>query len=345
MTAPLHPTHALGEPAAEPRRFRRISCEEGFTTPEIVAASSALFGNIPGWASGPIAGPFMPDLLDIGEGRVARMDADGVDVQLLALAGPGVQSFDPDTAISLARAVNDRLAEAVKAHPTRLAGLATMAPQNPEASALELERAVNSLGLRGAMINGHTHGVYLDDPSVLPIFAAAEALDVPVYIHPREPSALLAAAAVPGFNVSWGYGVEAGTNVVRLIAAGVFDRHPRLRVVMGHLGETIPFLLDRMDNRYAWESAVFGLSKLERRPSEYVAENLFVTSSGMNYAVPLAATLNALGPDKVLFAADYPFEDQRGAVQAMDSVMDTLGLPAEERAQIYEGNARAVFGL
>lgn len=239
----------------------------------------------------------MPELLDIGDGRVARMDADGVDVRILALAGPGVQSFDPDTAVSLARVVNDRLGEAVRAHPTRLAGLATMAPQAAEASAAELERAVGTLGLRGAMINGHTHGIYLDDPSVLPIFEAPEALDVPVYIHPREPSALLAAAAVPGFNVSWGYGVEAGTNVVRLMAAGVFDRYPHLRVVVGHLGEAIHFLLDRMDNRYAWESAVFGLSNLERRPSEYVKQNLFVTSSGMNYAAPMAAALMTLGFD------------------------------------------------
>lgn len=325
--------------------LRRISCEEGFSTREIMHASSTLFGGIPSFASGPIAGPFMGDLLDIGDGRIARMDADGVAMQILALAGPGVQSFDPDTALSLARTVNDRVSEAVTAYPDRFAGLATMAPHAADASARELERAVRELGLIGAMINAHTHGIYLDDVSVWPLFEAAEALDVPVYIHPREPSQQLAAAGIPGFNVSWGFGVEAGTNALRLISAGVFDRFPGLRVVLGHLGETLPYLLDRMDNRYRWESSTFDLPRLQRLPSEYVRENFVVTSSGMNSRAPMRAALDALGPERILFAADYPFENQGGAVAAMDGVLDDLALSMEDRRKIYQSNAERVFGL
>ncbi|MCZ7664640.1 MAG: amidohydrolase family protein [Thermoleophilia bacterium] len=325
--------------------IRRISCEEGFSTSEVVEASSKLFNAVPSWASGPIAGAFMEDLLDIGDGRIARMDADGVGVQILALAGPGVQSFDPATALSLAQTVNDRLSDAVKAHPDRLVGLATMAPQAAEASARELERAVTRLGLKGAMISGHTHGVYLDDAGVWPLFEAAEALDAPVYIHPREPSPQLAAAGIPGFTVSWGYGVEAGTNALRLISAGVFDRFPGLRVVLGHLGETLPYLLGRMDNRYRWEASTFALPRLQRLPSEYARDNFVITSSGMNYRAPMRAALDALGLERVLFAADYPFEDQAQAVADMDGVMDDLALAVDERRAIYQSNAERVFGL
>jgi len=324
------------------RSYRRIACEEAFSTPEVVAELSRLAGGKPSMKSGPIAGPFMADLLDIGAGRLRGMDAAGVDMQVLSLTSPGVQTFAPDTALALARDVNDRLAAAVRAHPTRFAGLATIAPQAAAASARELERAVTRLGFKGGIINSHTNGEYLDDPKYWPLLEAAEALDVPVYLHPRDPSpGLEQPLAVPGYAVGWGYAVDTGTHVIRMMGAGVFDRFPRLRFVLGHLGETLPLLLDRLDNRYRWQQQLFGFQGTKRLPSEYFRDNFVVTTSGMNYAAPLEATLAALGPDKVLFAADHPMEVQKDAVDEFEAI----ALPADLKRRIFETNPVRVFRL
>lgn len=325
-----------------PRGYRRIACEEAFSTPEVVAELSRLAGGVPSMKSGPIAGPFMPDLLDIGAGRIRRMDADGVDVQVLSLTSPGVQTFAADTALALARDVNDRLAAAIRAYPTRFAGLATVAPQAAGESAKELERAVRTLGLKGGIINSHTNGEYLDDIKYWPLLEAAQALDVPIYIHPRDPSpGLEGPLAVPGFAVGWGYAVETGTHAVRLIGNGVFDRFPRLRIVLGHLGEGLPFLLDRLDNRYRWQQQLFGLKGTQRLPSEYFRDNFVVATSGMNYAAPVKAALEVLGPDKLLFAADYPMEVQHDAVQELEALPIAAGL----KRRIFETNPARVFRL
>lgn len=325
------------------RPWRLIACEEGFHDPEVLEAQRKLSGGVSSFGSGLVSGPLVPVLLDVGEGRVRAMDADGVDFQLLLLSSPGVQSFDAATATSLARSANDRLAEAVRAHPTRLGGLAAIAPQDPAGAAAELERATRRLGLKGAVVNSHTHGEYLDDPKYWAIFEAAEALDVPIYIHPREPSPAMAQPlAMPGFTIGWGYAVETGTHALRLIAAGVFDRFPGLRIVLGHLGEGIPFLLERIDDRYRFESRVMpGGAKLRRLPGEYFRENFYVTTSGMNFAAPLVATIATLGIDRVLCAIDYPFEDQRAAVE----VIEGLPLSPGDLRRICETSPRRVFRL
>ena len=325
-----------------PRRpYKVIACEEAFSTPEIVAASRRLFGQ-PSMRSGPIAGPFMPNLLDLGEGRIAGMDAAGIDIQVLAVTSPGVQNFEPAEALSLARAANDRLADAARRFPGRYVGLATLAPQAAAESAKELERCVRTLGFKGGLINSHTNNLYLDDPKFWPILEAAQALDVPLYLHPREPAQPREQKVViPGFNVGWGYGVETGTHVLHLIAAGVFDRFPRLRMAVGHLGETLPFILDRLDNRFQWEGRLFPVKTLEQLPSAYIRRNLVVTTSGMNYKVPMQAAIAALGIDKVLFAADHPMEDEAEAVQLAEAVP----MSAADRAKLFEGNARRFFGI
>lgn len=332
---------APGTDAAR-RTYRRIACEEAFATPEVIAELSRLAGGKASMKSGPIAGPFMPDLLDLGARRLQGMDAAGIDMQLLTLVSPGVQLFAPGTALALARDVNDRLAEAVRAHPTRYAGLATLAPQAAAESAKELERAVTRLGLRGGMINSHTNGEYLDDPKYWPLLEAAQALDVPLYIHPRDPSpGLEQPLAVPGYAVGWGYAVETGTHAVRLMGAGIFDRYPKLRIVLGHMGETLPLLLDRFDNRYRWQRELFGFKGTERLPGEYFRENFVVTTSGMNYAAPLTATLEALGADKVLFAADFPMEVQKDAVDGLEAI----AIPADVKRRIFDTNPARVFRL
>jgi 5-carboxyvanillate decarboxylase len=315
--------------AAAQRNYLRIACEESCTTPEVVAELSRLAGGIPSMKSGPIAGPFMADLLDIGAGRIRGMDEAGIDVQILSLVSPGVQIFAPDTAVAMARDVNDRLAAAIGQYPTRFGALATVAPQSPAAAAREIERAIRTLKFNGAIINSHTNGEYLDNEKYWPVLEAIEALDVPLYLHPRDPSpGLEVPLAMPGFAVGWGYAVETGTHLL-----------PKLQVVLGHLGETLPVLLDRLDNRYAWQMNVFKQKGRPRKPSEYIRSNVTVTTSGMNYAAPVRATIEALGVDRVLFSADHPMEVQRDAVTEMEGIRLT---PAEKR-KVFETNARRVF--
>jgi 2,3-dihydroxybenzoate decarboxylase len=321
---------------------RLYSVEESFMLPEIVAELSRLAGGKPSMLSGPIAGPFMPKLLDIGAGRIAEMDADGVDVQVLAVSAPGVQSFSPETGLSLAKLANDRLSEAVKAHPDRFAGLAVAPPQDAPAAARELERAVTKLGLKGIVINSHVNGEYLDQPKFWPLLEAIEALDVPLYLHPRDPAPVMAPKVmIPGFVVGWSYAVETGTHALQLIASGIFDRFPKLRVVLGHLGEMIPFLLARIDNRYGFEVVAVGAKKLARKPGEYFRDHFTVTTSGMNFAAPVRAAIDILGADRVMFAADHPMENQKEVVDAYNAIPMT----PEERAKVSEQTARRVFKI
>ncbi len=335
---------ARDKPAAPGHKNHlRIACEEAFQIPEILEAMRQLAGGVPNMSSGPIAGPAVPLLLDIGSNRIRAMDEAGVDMQILSIVAPGVQNFDSATAVSMARLANDRLADAVKAHPTRFAGLAAFAPQDPSAAAKEIERAVDKLGLHGAIVNSHTHGEYLDEQKFWPIFEAVEALGIALYIHPREPSPGMARPlAMPGFTIGWGYAVETATHALRLISAGVFDRFPRLKIVLGHMGEGIPFMLERIDNRYQFESSLFDhANRPKRLPGEYFRENFFVTTSGMNFPAPLMATIATLGVERILFAVDYPFDDQRTCVTAIDA----MPLSAEDKRRICETNPCTVFGL
>lgn len=333
----------MGEPAKGADGIRLISVEEGFLIPEAIEELKRLAGGVPSMKSGPIAGPFIPKLLDIGAGRIAEMDADGVDVQILSLSAPGVQKSAPQDALALSRIANDRLADAVKAHPTRFAGLAVAPPQAPEEGAKELERAVTKLGLKGLIVNSHTNDEYLDAPKFWPLLEAAEALDVPVYLHPREPAAGLwdGLMGMSGFTVGWAYAVETGTHALRMIAVGVFERFPKLQMVLGHLGETIPFLLDRIDNRYPFEIGVTGRTPLPRKPSEYFRSNFTVATSGMNFAAPVRAAIDILGAERIMFAADHPMENQRQVVDEYNAIP----MSQDERRQISELTARRVFKL
>lgn len=335
-------TDAANRETAPAKPYRRIACEEGFLTPGVIAANGRL-GNtgIPLITSAGPAAFLAEPLLDLGPGRIDAMDAAGIDMQLLVLSAPGVQVFDPPTAASLARDANDRVSDACRAHPDRFAALAAIPPQAPESAAKELERAI-SLGLKGAVINSHTDGLFLDEPRFAPIFEALQALDVPLYLHPRDP--------VPGIaqymtnpvvsGAAWAYAVEVGTHALRLIGAGVFDRFPRVQVVIGHMGEGLPFWMSRIDNRYQARIGG-GEAAIELLPSEYIRRNFHVTTSGMNYEAPLRMTLDVLGRERVLFAADYPFEQQEDAVSAVEA----MPLDVEARRALFETNARRVFRI
>ncbi len=213
-------------------------------------------------------------------------------------------------------------------------------PNAPRASSSAPSRSSAS---KGGIINSHANGEYYDDPKFWPIFEAVEAMGKPIYIHPRDPSPqMIAPFQVTGFKIGWSWAAEVGTHVIRLIGNGVFDRFPKLKIVIGHMGEGIPFHLDRIDNRYFWEHEMAGTApKLKRKPSDYFRDNVVVTTSGMNFAAPLKMTIEQIGIDNVLFAADWPFEEVRESVAAVDA----LDLSDADMQKLYHLNSERVFAL
>lgn len=328
-------------PAFDPKRYRRIAVEEAYMIPEIAQLESS---RVPGRSeSSKRRAYIIKSLLDMGDERIKAMDEDGIAMQVCLVAGIGLQDIDPVKGNELAALANDRLAEMARKYPTRIAGLAGFAPRDPERAARELERAVKTLGLKGGIVNSHSLGEYLDEKKFWPIFETLQALDVPLYIHPRDPSPqMIKPFEVFGFKVGWSWAAEVGTHIIRLIGNGVFDRFPRLQIVIGHMGEGLPFFVDRIDNRYFWEHEMAAVPpRLKRKPSDYIRENIVVTTSGMNYAAPLQLTIQTLGIDNVLFAADYPFETVRDSVEAIDN----LALADRDKEKLYGLNAQRVFKL
>ena len=278
-------------------------------------------------------------LADFGELRLGAMDKAGIERAFLSLVCPGVQ-VEPDiaTAVRMARRANDFLAEEIAKKPTRYSGFAHLAMQDPRAAADELERSMRELKFVGALINGHTNGVYLDDPALAPFWERAEALGATVYIHPADPVAPMAVLAGHKAlkRATWEWGVETGSHVLRLVFSGLFDRFPKAKVMLGHLGETLPYLLWRFDSR----AKLYGV-KLERAPSDYIKSNIVVTLSGMYSAEPFNCALAALGSDRIMFGADYPFESTDEAAR----FIDTVPLADKLRNDICFGNATRHFGL
>jgi 5-carboxyvanillate decarboxylase len=333
---------------------RRIAVEEAYVTEEIAAEWKKVLASKfvePGFrmmgqsilGEDPGARLVHSRLVDIGAGRIAHMDATGIDMAVLSITSPGVQVFDAVTATRLAHDANDVLAAAVAANPTRLAGLAAVAPQYPEGAARELERAARTLGMKGYLINSHTMDQYLDDTKFWPIFEAAEALDLPLYLHPREPSPSMVAPFLDYglYFAGWGFAVETATHAMRLIMCGVFDRFPRLRIVLGHMGEGLPFWLQRIDNRYALQVKIGAVKKLPRMPSQVFLDHFVITTAGVMSAPALKLSLEVLGEDRIMFAADYPYESVEEGVKFLDEV----DITEAQRRKIYAGNAERVFRL
>lgn len=339
--------------------YLRIAAEEAFAPPEILERYRALlrdgghgdpgFQSLCGFYLGnpsPRIAEVISRMTDLGDLRIHDMDQTGIARQILSLTAPGVQIFDKPLAVALARSSNDFLAEAIRRRPDRFSGLAAIAPQEPAVAARELERGVRSLGLKGAIVNSHTRGEYLDDPKFWPIFEAAEALDVPLYLHPNTPPpAMIAPFLDRGLDGAiFGFAVETGLHILRIIVSGVFDRFPRLRLVVGHLGEGLPYWLFRIDfmhDRMMRANRYSSLPKLQRKPGDYMRENIFVTTSGMAWEPPILYAQSVLGVDRVLYAMDYPYQ----FVPEEVSVTDNLPIADADKMKLYQFNAERVFNL
>jgi 5-carboxyvanillate decarboxylase len=285
-------------------------------------------------------------LQEMGEPRIQDMDKTGIDKQILMLTSPGVQVFDAATAVTVAASSNDELAEHVRKYPTRYVGMAAIAPQNPKEAAKELERAVRKLGFKGAVINSHTMGEYLDDTKFWDIFAAAEALDVPIYIHPNSPpKEMIEPFLRRGLDGAiYGFGVDTGMHLLSIMTSGAFDRFPQLQIAVGHCGEALPFWLFRLDymHRATVNSKRYEFMKPTKKTIfEYMRENVYVTNSGVAWAPAIQFCQQVLGMDRVMYAMDYPYQFVAEEV----GEMERSNLSPADQKMFYQTNAEKVFGL
>jgi uncharacterized protein len=285
-------------------------------------------------------------LCDFGEGRIAAMDAAGIEVQVLSLTSPGVEQLDASEAVALACEANDRLADAVQRHPSRFAGFAALPTAAPDTAADELERVVREHGFKGALINGHTRSRYLDDEFFWPILERAEALGVPIYLHPTPPPRSVVEASYAGnyapevmFGLAtgaWGWHIETATHALRLILSGAFDRYPKLQLVIGHMGEGLACMMPRIDLALPTE-----MTKLDRPIGAYLRENLHYTFSGFNWTQAFLDLVLQVGVDQIMFSADYPY----GSMAEGRAFLDQLPVSPADKERIAHRNAERLLRL
>ena len=324
--------------------MRIIALEEHMTTP---AYNEALGSRLPratlDHRSKALGHDIFDELADIGNSRIKHMNEMGIDVQVLSLVQPGTQGLDAGKAMAIAQDANDRVHRAMQAHPGRFAGFAALPTADPAASVKELERAVGKLGFKGTMINGHTQGSFLDEARYWPIFECAESLGVPIYLHPRDPhpdafKVYFAGGYEDLGAAAWGYALDTCSHFLRLVFSGVFDRYPKLTFILGHLGEGLPFWIDRIEDHTRHGVERRGL---KRTPTEYLTQNLVITCSG-NWSVPaFLCSVMAMGIDNVLFSVDWPFESNKAGVAFLNKV--PLSPPDLEK--FAHGNAERVLKL
>ena len=325
--------------------MRTIALEEHFLA---IGFREVMMGNAPsqrGNANDAFMAERQAKLLDLGTTRLRDMDAGGIDLQVISHTAEVMGLPAAEESVRLARQANDQLATAVAAHPTRFAGFATLPMTHPEAAADELERSVRSLGFKGTMINGTTNGRFLDDPAFLPILERAVALDVPIYVHPGVPPAPVREAYYAGFDpavsfslatAGWGWHSEVGIHALRLILAGVFDRLPGLQIIIGHMGEMLPFMLARI------QDVITPMAKQLQRPvPEYFLQNFSITTSGFFTDPPLLLALQIMGADRILFSVDYPYStNEQGR-----AFLDSASISPADKEKISHLNAERILKL
>lgn len=329
--------------------MRTIALEEHCLTPELRELLGPQIH--PYYAVHRWPPPLEKRLLDIGEGRIAEMDAQGIDMQVLSMAQPGLEHSPAEKAIPVAKAFNDRVAAAIKEHPDRFAAFAALPTADPTAAAEELRRAVTDLNFKGALVNGRTQERFLDDQFFWPMFESAEALGVPIYLHPMPPPQAVYDAYYAGFGddvsfmlaaPAWGWHIETGLHVLRLILAGVFDRFPGLQMIIGHMGEAIPFMLARIDEVLRGRTSLDPAKQLTKLSiPEYFQRNFHITISGIFTDPPLRCAIDTLGIDKILFAVDHPFSS--GDVAR--GFLERAAITDQEREQIAHKNAERLLNL
>ncbi|MGE0564330.1 MAG: amidohydrolase family protein [Pseudolabrys sp.] len=326
--------------------MRTIATEEHFTTPGFLAGAGRAFSESFRKARGAAGDRLFAQLADLGDKRIAEMDAAGLDMQLLMLNSPGLEQSGADEAIPAATEANDVLADAIRKYPTRLAGLAALPLAAPDKAAQELEKRFGKDGFRGAVVNGHNRGRYLDDSFYWPILECAEKLGAPIYLHPAVPPKPVVDASYGGFSpgetfylagAGWGWHIETSIHILRMMVRGVFDRFPKLQFVIGHMGEGLPFMMPRMDG-VALRSP--GLT-MKRKPGEYLRENLHYTFGGFNYESTFQLLLSEVGVDRIMYSVDYPY----GSMAEARAFLDKIPVSAADRERIAHGNAEKLFGL
>jgi hypothetical protein len=329
--------------------MRIVALEEHYTVPRIVSGIPSdviVHRGFPGpdvvWSQT----IKRDELAELGEARLADMDQSGISVQVLSVAGPGADLVAGQQGVAMACAYNDALAEACTRHPDRYRGFAHLPMLAPQQAADELERAVRQLGFCGALVNGATDGRFLDDAAFEPILARAEALDVPIYLHPGIPVSAVRNAyydGLPGnFSYSlalptWGWHYDTAIHVLRLALSGTLDRHPKLKIIVGHMGEALPFMLDRIDETTAAEAKV----RLRRSVRETILDQVWITTSGFFTLPPFMAALLSFGIDRIMFSVDYPFASNARA----RAFLDALPVSPADRAKIAHGTADRLLRL
>jgi predicted TIM-barrel fold metal-dependent hydrolase len=313
-----------------------IAIEEHYEDPAMAARADARrrAAGAPGVAS---------KLADLGQLRLGEMDSAGIDLQVISHAPSQIQQMEPNESVPEATAMNDRLHDAVDRNPERFAAFAALPTRDPRAAADELERTVTRLGFKGAMIHGRTQEVFHDAQTFWPIYERAQHLDVPIYIHPGPPHPGMVAAYyadyLPDFpglsSAAWGYTIDTANQVVRMILSGLFDAYPNLKIVIGHMGESIPFLVDRIDE---------ALKRPGNKPvsfKETFCKNFWITTSGHFSTPALLCAVMEMGIDRILFSVDWPFIDNEPGMRWME----TVPLSAEDREKMFNGNARRLLKM
>lgn len=326
-----------GGPKTSFSKMRTITMEEHYFSPAFVAG--------PGKGMKASVNPFIVKTyelaFDLGPGRLALMDKGGIDMQILS-HGPGLEQVEAKEQLPMVRDTNDYLRTAVAKYPARLAGFASLPTATPDQAAKELERMMQA-GFKGAVINGHTRGRYLDDKFFWPILEAAESLNAPIYLHPTPPVKAITDVYFAGFSptvsdmfstAGWGWHIETGVHVVRLALGGVFDRFPKLQIVVGHMGEALPFMQPRLDDMMSPQ-----MTKLNRPISAYLRENLWYTFSGFNFQQNFLNLLLQVGAERIMFSVDHPY----GSMVQARTFLDALPISEVDREKIAHGNAERLY--
>ncbi|HVA14490.1 MAG TPA: amidohydrolase family protein [Stellaceae bacterium] len=329
---------------ASKRPTKIIALEEHFTTPlyhQHVAANAYRDFFLTSRGN-QIGHDIVAQLGNLADERLRHMDAAGIDVQVLSFTQPGAQGFPAEIAIPLARDANERLYDAIEKHPMRFAGFAALPTADPDAAAREFERCVKQLGFKGALIHGHTQGAFHDEKRFWGIFETAQALGVPIYLHPTMPHPGAIKTYFVGYEElqgsAWGFAIDTATHFLRIVFAGVFDAYPDLKIILGHLGEGLPFSMHRLNNHTHEAARRRGL---KRAPIEYLKDNLVVTTSGNWYEPAFLCTLLALGIDNILFAVDWPYEANMVAMKFLED----LPISAADKEKVAYRNAERLLGV